>query len=101
MLVNKGYHCLIWMLTPYQDDRQECIVLEDLFYKQLRHHGRSMVECAFGMLKMNWQKMLVKFDMRVTIVLDIFTCYILHNLKVSKDSDVDIKELIQHMEIDI
>ena len=53
-----------------------------------------MVECPFGMLKINWQEMLVKFDMYVTTVLDIFMYYnIVHNLQVNRD-DTNLEELV-------
>lgn len=60
-----------------------------------------MVECAFGMMKLNWGEMLVKTNMHVTIVRDMFMCScILHNLLIQKDDDINVEELMRSMQID-
>ena len=55
------------------------------------------MECAFGILKYNWWKLLHESSLSVHIMPNIVaTCTLLHNM-VLTDKDVDIELLIQHV----
>ena len=98
LLGDKGYPLLTWIMVPYKDDRP-LSVLEKLFNKKMRR-GRSVVECAFGILKSNWRELLRESDLSVNIMPDVVSAYaLLHNL-ILNDKDVDVNELMQRIAVE-
>jgi hypothetical protein len=82
LIGDKGYPLLSWFMVPHKDDRP-LSVLEKLYNKRLRR-GRSVVENAFGFLKMNWRMLLTKSDLSINIIPDVVcACAILNNLILS------------------
>jgi hypothetical protein len=46
----------------------------------------------------NGETRMVTIDIHVNIVHDMFVaCYILHNMSIKEDDEVDVDELIRHM----
>ena len=68
---DKGYPNLSWMLTPHKEDGREHSLLEQLFNKRHRR-AISAVENTFGMMKEDWRELLVKTNMHVSIVPNMF-----------------------------
>lgn len=87
------------MLIPHKNDGRQHSILEQLFDKQHRR-ARSVVKNAFGMMKEGWRELLAKTDMHVSIVLNMFVwCYILYNLIIKKDCEVNVDELVRRMQV--
>jgi hypothetical protein len=92
LLGDKGYPLLTWLMVAYKDDRP-LSVLEKLYNKRMRR-GRSVVECAFGILKCNWWELLHDSSLSVDIMPDVVAaCALLYNM-VLTDKDVDIELLM-------
>ena len=93
---DKGYPLLTWLMVPHKDDRP--LTMLEKFYNRRLRHGRSVVENAFGLLKMNWRVLLTKSDLSVNIIPDVVcACAILNNMILS-DRDVDIGAMVDIME---
>lgn len=53
----------------------------ELLYNKKHKCGRSVVENTFSILEKTYWKLIGKFDLHVTFLPDVFTCfYLLHNL---------------------
>jgi hypothetical protein len=96
LLGDKEYPLLLWLMVPHKDDRP-LSPLEKLYNKRLRW-GRSVVENAFGLLKMNWRVLLTKSDLSINIIPDVVcACAILNNM-ILADRDVDVDAMIEIMQ---
>jgi hypothetical protein len=96
LLGDKGFPLLLWLMVPHKNDRPLSI-LGRLYNRRLRR-GRSVVENAFGLLKMNWRVLLTKSNLSVNIMPDVvYACAILNNMILS-DRDVDVDAMIEIME---
>jgi hypothetical protein len=86
-------------MTPFREDGQDRSFAESLYNKRHRH-GRSIVENAFGLMKVNWREMLGKTKLQVEIVPDVFyACCILHNLTI-KRGGMSMEELLRRMTLE-
>jgi hypothetical protein len=84
------------LLTPFKEDGEPHSVAEELYNKRHRR-GRSVVENAFGLMKMNWREMLGKTLLHVEIVPDVvYACCILHNLTIRRGG-MEFEELMRRM----
>jgi hypothetical protein len=86
-------------MTPFREDGEDRSIAESL-YNQRHRRGRSVVENAFGLMKVNWREMLGKTKLQVQIVSDVFYAYcILHNLTI-KQGGMSLEELLRRMTLE-
>jgi hypothetical protein len=96
LLGDKGYLFLSWLKVLHKGDRP-LNPLEKLYNKRLRR-GRSVVEKAFGLLKMNWRVLLTKSDLSINIISDVVCAYAIFNNMILTDRDVDVDTMIEIMQ---
>jgi len=78
LLGDKGYTLITWIMTPFKKEGQHSIL--DILYNRKHKRGRLVVENFFSILKKIFRK-LQKFELHVTFLHDVFTCYyLLHNV---------------------
>ena len=85
-------------MTPHKK-RNNFGVLENLFNRK-PHHGRYIVENAFGLLKQIFRELLRTSFLKVTFLLDvILCCTILHNI-LSEQSNEDVEQLLEVLQVE-
>jgi hypothetical protein len=59
-----------------------------------------VAENAFGILEKTFREIMGKIEMDITLVPNIFTCCILHNLINLGKEELDIQKLLQALELE-
>jgi hypothetical protein len=78
-------------MTSFKEEGHHSIL--ELLYNRKHKWGRLVVENVFGILKKTFRK-LQKFELHVTFLLDMFTCYcMLHNLLRYEDEANIVRQL--------
>jgi hypothetical protein len=97
-LGGKGYSLLPWfMILQKQTINMKHIILEVIFNIQL-YKGRSVMENVFKILKKTFKELLLKNNLHVLFLPDVFSCcYMLQNL-ILDERDVNIDALMLQLE---
>ncbi len=79
LLGDKEYPLISCIMIPYKNDGQHYVL--EFLYNIRGKKAHSIVENAFGILKKTFWKLLVKSNLDVFFILEVFICYcLLHNL---------------------
>jgi hypothetical protein len=57
--------------------------------------GHFIMENTFGILKHPFQKLLEIFEIHITIILDVFTCYCLLHILICDQMEINIDQLME------
>lgn len=85
LLGDSAYTLQDKVMTPYRDDGH--LTPQQTYYNTILSRNRVMAECAIGVLKMRWRRLLDMCDMRLVQLIPFYvvTCCILHNICVKRN----------------
>lgn len=68
------------VITPFKDNGY--LTVEDHYFNKKLSSNRVYIECAIGLLKVKWRRLLDMFSMNATELLPFYitACCVLHNL---------------------
>lgn len=103
LLGDSGYPCRvnpIPIITPFKETERRRLTPMEKKFNNLHSKARTVVECAFGMLKTRWRSIFNK-DLELRIrnsVLVIVACCIFHNICVDEKDIMEAEPIIEEME---
>ena len=94
LIADSAYTNQKHVIVPYKDNGH--MTVEERHFNKLLSGNRVFVECAIGLLKMKWRRLLNAFQMKNydLIPLYIVACCILHNLDLKRMDELEYPVLI-------
>lgn len=86
LLGDGGYPLLPWLMVPHR--QHGALSVADRMFNRKLSRGRSVVENAFGIMKLTFRELEGKTDLDVAIVPDVvMCCAILHNVLLNQSEE--------------
>ena len=93
---DEAYPLSNWLLKPFPDNG--ALTRPQLKFNRTLSSARSIVERAFGLLKVRWRCLLKRLDsQKENVISIIITCCVLHNICQGNEDELDDEDLLQRI----